>query len=319
MPTPRDDATTNLDGAVRYAQVGAVRLAHESFGDPADPALLLVMGQGAQMIAWPDPWCEELAAQGLYVVRFDNRDAGLSTHLAGWAPYVLTDLAADTVGLLDALGIAEAHLVGISMGAMIAQLVAIEHPDRVLSLTCIASSTGSRRVGRPRASLLRRLPLRRRAADRDQAGELFARVLRAIGSPAYPIEQARLRDLGSRAYDRAFDPRGGLRQLVAVARAPDRTPGLRRLRIPVLVVHGDADPLVASTGGRAIAEAVPGATLVTVLGMGHDLPRQVWPLLTQEVVALTRRTAVPARAGRPAGGRQSQSTDAAAAPPDRRA
>ncbi|HEX8496350.1 MAG TPA: alpha/beta hydrolase [Actinomycetales bacterium] len=307
-------ATSSSPGTstVHYAEVGPVRLAYETFGDPADPALLLVMGQGAQMLAWPDPWCEELAAQGLHVVRFDNRDAGLSTHLSGYAPYDLDDLAADTVGLLDALGIGQAHVVGISMGAMIGQLVAVQHPERVLSLTCIASSTGSRRVGRPRASLLRRLPIRRRAADRDEAGELFARVLGAIGSPAYPADPAHLRDLGSRAYDRAFDPRGGLRQLSAIVRAPDRTPGLRSLRIPVLVVHGDADPLVASTGGRAIADAVPGATFVTVLGMGHDLPRQVWPLLTEQVLALARRTDAPAAAA------QSQSTGGAATPPDSR-
>lgn len=280
--------------SVRYADVGQVRLAYETFGDPADPALLLVMGQGAQMLVWPDGFCAGLAARGHHVVRFDNRDAGLSTHLSGWAPYALSDLAGDTVRLLDALGIASAHLVGISMGGMIAQVVAIGHPERVRSLTCIASSTGSRRVGRPHARLLRRLPVRRVAADRSQAGELFARVLTAIGSPAYPVDPAQLREVGARAYDRAFDPRGGLRQLVAVVRAPDRRPALRRVRVPTLVVHGDRDPLVDVSGGRAVADAVPGARFVTVLGMGHDLPREVWPLLTDEITALaTRADGVP--------------------------
>lgn len=274
---------------VRYADVGAVRLAHETFGNPADPTLLLLMGQGAQMLAWPDAFCAGLAARGHHVVRFDNRDAGLSTHLSGVAPYALADLAADTVGLLDALDVGAAHLVGISMGAMVAQLVAIGHPQRVRSLTCIASSTGSRRSGRPHAALLRRLPVRRVAGDRTQAGELFARVLTAIGSPAYPADPAHLHDLGARAYDRAFDPLGGLRQLAAVVRAPDRTPALRRLRVPTLVVHGDSDPLVDVSGGRAIAAAVPNARLVTVLGMGHDLPRELWPLLTDEITALTTR------------------------------
>ncbi len=278
---------------MRTADVGAVRLAYETFGDPADPPLLLVMGQGAQMLAWPDPFCAALAARGHHVVRFDNRDAGLSTHLAGLAPYALADLAADTVGLLDALGIEAAHLVGISMGGMIAQLVAIGHPHRVRSLTCIASSTGSRRSGRPHPGLLLRLPGRRVATDRTQAGELFARVLTAIGSPAYPTDPAQLRDVGARAYDRAFDPLGGLRQLVAVVRAPDRTPALRRLRVPTLVVHGDSDPLVDVSGGRAIADAVPGARFVTVLGMGHDLPRELWPLLTDEIAALAARADAP--------------------------
>lgn len=284
---------------MRYADVGPVRLAYETFGDPADAPLVLVMGQAAQMLGWPDRFCAGLAARGHHVVRFDNRDAGLSTHLSGWAPYALADLAADTVSLLDALGFGAAHLVGISMGAMIAQLVAIGHPDRVRSLTCIASSTGSRRSGRPHPGLLRTLPLRRVARDRTQAGELFARVLTAIGSPAYPADPGDVRDVGARAFDRAFDPRGGLRQLVAIVRAPDRTEGLRRLRLPTLVVHGDSDPLVDVSGGRAVADAVPGARFVTVLGMGHDLPRELWPLLTDEISSLTAAADAVGAEGRP--------------------
>lgn len=305
-----------VDG-VSCAQVGAVRLAYESFGDRADPAVLLVMGQGTQMLAWPEAFCRQLAARGLWVVRFDNRDAGLSTHLDGatrLSQYRLDDLAADTVGLIDWLGLPGAHLVGISMGAMVAQLLAIGHPGRVLSLTCIASSTGSRRVGQPRVSLLWRIPLRRNVSDRSGAGEVFARVLQAIGSPAYPAHVDLLRELGARCYDRGHDRRGSLRHLLAVMRAPDRTSALRRVRVPTLVVHGLADPLVQVSGGRAVAAAVPGARLVTVPGMGHDLPRELWPLLADEVDAVVRlgeRQA--ARVG------QSQSTSAVVAPPDKRA
>ena len=276
---------------VSYVDVGPVRLAYESFGDPSHPLVLLLMGQGTQMLAWADPFCTRLAERGLHVVRFDNRDIGLSTHLPrkGLRQYTLDDLAGDTLGLLDALGVHRAHLVGLSMGGMIAQLVAIGAPERVLSMTCIGSSTGSRRVGRPKPALLRRLPLRRSVSDRDGAGELFARIIAAIGSPAYPGDPERLRDLGARAFDRGSHPRGALRQLLAVIRAPDRTPGLRRVQVPTLVVHGADDPLVHVSGGRAIADAVPGARLVTVPGMGHDLPPALWPLLIDEIAAVVAR------------------------------
>jgi pimeloyl-ACP methyl ester carboxylesterase len=279
-------------GEVSFADVGAVRLAYERLGDPDGVPVLMVMGQGTQMLAWPDGLCRLLTARGLHLIRYDHRDAGLSTHLhgAGLLAYSLDDLATDASGLLDALGLASVHVVGMSMGAMVGQLLAIRHPERVRSLTCIASSTGSRRVGRPSPRLLRRLPVRRAAADRTAAGEVFARVLQAIGSPAYPVDAAVLRDLGARCYDRAHDPQGGLRQLLAVVRAPDRTAALRRLQVATLVVHGDADPLVAVSGGRALAAAVPGARLVTVRGLGHDLPPQVWPLLVDEVAGLVARS-----------------------------
>ncbi len=278
---------------VRYADVGPVRLAYESFGTAGRPALLLVMGQGAQMLAWPDGFCRALAERGLHVVRFDNRDAGLSTHLPhrrlALSPYTLDDMATDTLRLMDVLGLRAAHLVGISMGGMLAQLLAIRHPARVLSLTCIASSTGSRRAGWPRPSLLRRIPLRRTVSDRDGAGDLFLRVLQAIGSPAYPVDVAHVRALGSRCYDRGYDPRGSLRHLLAVVRAPDRTSALQQLRVPSLVVHGTADPLVPVSGGRALAWAIPGARSVTVPGMGHHLPPQLWPLLVDEIHAVVIR------------------------------
>lgn len=282
---------------VHYAEVGSLRIAHEDFGNRSDPAVLLLMGQGAQMLAWPDGLCHELADRGLHVVRFDNRDAGLSTHLRRppllLSPYTLDDMAADALGLMDVIGLPAAHLVGISMGGMLAQLLAIRHPARVLSLTCIASSTGSRRTGWPRPSLLRRIPLRRNVSDRDGAGDLFVRVLQAIGSPAYPVDAAHVRALGSRCYDRGYDPRGSMRHLLAVLRARDRTSALQQLRVPSLVVHGTADPLVPVSGGRALATAIPGARSVTVPGMGHDLPPQLWPLLVDEIHAVVVRGSLP--------------------------
>lgn len=280
-----------FSGRVRYADVRGLRLAYETVGADHHPAVVLVMGQGTQMLAWPDGLCRSLAERSLYVVRFDNRDAGRSTHLPGrrLLGYTLDDLAADTVGLVDALGLGRVHLVGMSMGAMIAQLVSIQRPDRVLSLSCIAGSTGSRRVGQPTPSVLSRIPLRRSVTDRDEAGRLFARVVRAIGSPAYPVDVDELRALGARCYDRGYHPRGALRQLLAVARATDRTSALRQLRVPTLVVHGAVDPLVHTSGGRAIAAAVPGARLVTVPGMGHDLPPALWPLLVEQIHAVVVR------------------------------
>ena len=282
---------------VRYADVGPVRLAYESYGERTDPTVLLVMGQGAQMLAWPDGLCRALMGRGLHVVRFDNRDAGLSTHVRhgrlSLSPYTLDDMASDALRLLDVLGVRAAHLVGISMGGMLAQLLAIQHPARVLSLTCIASSTGSRRAGWPRPSLLRRIPVRRKVSDRDGAGDLFVRVLQAIGSPAYPVDVDQVRALGSLCYDRGYDPRGSLRHLLAVIRAPDRTSALQRLRVPALVVHGTADPLVPVSGGRALATAIPGARSVTVPGMGHDLPPQLWPLLVDEIHAVVVRGSLP--------------------------
>ena len=281
---------------VQYAQVGTIRLAYESFGRVGDPTVLLVMGQGSQLLGWPEPLCRALVAQGLRVVRFDHRDCGLSTHLPSrrfaprhLSPYTLDDLAADALALVDQLGLHDVHVVGMSMGAMLAQLLAIGAPNRVLSLTCIASSTGSRRVGRPRLLLLRRIPLRRKALHRDAAGSLFARILQAIGSPAYPVDERLLHELGARCYDRGYDPAGSRRHLFAVLRAHDRTSALRQLRVPTLVVHGTADPLVSPSGGQALAAAIPGARLVTVPGMGHDLPPQLWPLLVAEICAVVAR------------------------------
>jgi pimeloyl-ACP methyl ester carboxylesterase len=278
------------DAGVRYAQVAAIRLAYETFGDPARPPVLLVMGMGIQMIGWHEDFCERLAARGHYVIRFDNRDSGLSTHLGfrrgQRRPYGLRDLAADTAGLITALGLDSVHLVGISMGGMVAQLVTIENPALVRSLTCIASTTGSRRVGWARPGVALRIPLRRRVRSREEAAAQFVTLFRALGTERYRVEYERLWNLGARSFDRGLDPGGSLRHLSAVVTARNRTRGLRRVTVPSVVIHGDADPLVHVSGGRAIAAAIPGCRLVPVAGMGHDLPPQLWDLIVDEIAAV---------------------------------
>jgi pimeloyl-ACP methyl ester carboxylesterase len=287
----------------RRARAGAIELAYETFGERSDPPVVLIMGLAMQMLAWPEELCRLLAARGLYVVRFDNRDIGLSTHLhharranvmaalAGdtrSASYGLSELAADTAGLLDALGFESAHIVGASMGGMIAQTLAIEHPQRVRSLTSIMSTTGDRRAGTPTraaAAVLLAPP----ATSRQAAVERAVAAYRVIGSPGFAPDEAAVRDRAARAYDRAYDPPGVARQLVAVLASGDRTAQLRRLRVPTLVIHGADDPLVQVSGGRATAAAIPGAELVVFEGMGHDLPRDLWPEFADRIGGLIER------------------------------
>ncbi|MEZ5116131.1 MAG: alpha/beta fold hydrolase [Candidatus Nanopelagicales bacterium] len=287
----------------RFADVGSVTLAYETFGDPAGEPLVLVMGLATQMIAWPDPLCRALADLGHHVIRFDNRDIGLSTHLDGlptpkpWdtllphrrPPYSLDDMADDTVGLLDALGLESAHLVGASLGGFIAQTVAVRHPDRVRSLSLVMTSTGSRRVGlpSPRAALvlLRRPP----TPDREAAIQMRIDTFRVIGSPGYPLDETYVRDLAGRSYDRAFDPAGVTRQLAAAMSQPDRTRALAGVRVPTVVMHGLDDPLIHPSGGRALAQAIPGARFVGFPGMGHDLPAALWPQYVDEIASVTGR------------------------------
>ncbi|MBE1500437.1 pimeloyl-ACP methyl ester carboxylesterase [Amycolatopsis lexingtonensis] len=286
----------------QLTSVNGIELCHESFGDPGDRPLLLVMGLAAPMIWWDEEFCETLAAQGFHVIRFDNRDAGRSTRLRGranlaqayllrTAPYSLADMADDAVGLLTALEIPAAHVVGASMGGMIAQTLAIRHPSRVLSLTSIMSSTGGRFVGRPSAramSMLLAAPPR----DRDAYVEMLLRTFRLIGSPGYPFDEARMRDRAERTYDRGVHPGGAVRQLAAIMADRDRAPKLRKLTTPTLVVHGARDPLVHVSGGRATARAIPGAALDVVPGMGHDLPRAVWPRIIRGIERIAvKRTA----------------------------
>jgi pimeloyl-ACP methyl ester carboxylesterase len=286
--------------SITTAAVGDLEIAYETFGDPSDPALLLVMGLGTQMLAWPDPFCEDLAAAGRYVIRFDNRDVGLSTHLHGVTapppvkvlmrrarpPYRIKDMARDALGLLDALGISDADVVGASMGGFIAQTMAVEAPERVRTLTLIMTSTGGRTVGRPSARVARDLLRRRSVSDRESAIAAAVEVFRVIGSPGYAFDEELLQRQAGASYDRAYDPAGYLRQLAACLAQPDRTRHLARLRVPTLVMHGLHDPLVSVSGGLALARTIPGSRFVGFSGMGHDLPQPLWQPMAQEVVRL---------------------------------
>ncbi len=277
-----------------------VDLVYERLGAENGQPLLLIMGLGMQMIFWPDDFCAALARRGFTLARFDNRDTGLSSHFhdagapslleiltrpAAAAAYRLDDMATDTVAVLDALGWDSAHVVGVSMGGMIAQTVAIRHPERVRSLTSIMS-TPSPRIGRPRWAALGALASRP-VADREAAGQRMVDTFRIIGSPRYPLEEDWLRDVGRRAFDRCHDPAGMRRQLAAVQASGDRRRLLTGVRVPTLVLHGEADPLVRPAGGRATAAAVPGARLVTYPGMGHNLPRELWPRMIDEIHRIT--------------------------------
>ena len=303
-------STADLDSTASgelTAPVGDLTLCYETFGTPDDPPLLLVMGLSSQMLLWDDEFCEQLAARGFWVIRFDNRDVGRSTILrdapvpAQWqlllrdargAVYSLDEMAADAVGLVDHLGVDAAHVVGASMGGMIAQLMAINSPERVRSLVSIMSTTGNRRVGRPHPRLVMRL-LRRPQRDRPGFIEDHLQTYRLIGSQDFAFEEDRKRERAARCFDRGVHPAGGARQLAAIVTAPDRTKLLAGVRVPTTVIHGDADPLVHVSGGQATAAAIPGAWLVILPGMGHDLPREVWPAVLDAVTKNAARASDP--------------------------
>jgi pimeloyl-ACP methyl ester carboxylesterase len=275
-----------------------ITLCYETFGEPSNPTALLIMGLGTQMIAWQEDFCRELAGRGLYVVRFDNRDIGRSTHVTGRPPtaaqllmrsrraarYTLGDMAEDTAGLLSELDLAPAHVIGASMGGMIAQTLAARHPRAVRSLVSIMSNTGSMRSGQPS---LRVYPifLRHPPRGREELIAHMERLFTVIGSPGLPRDAEDLHAIATASYDRDHDPEGSGRQLAAIIASGDRTAELRRITAPTLVVHGTADPLVSPSGGRATARAIPGAELMTIEGMGHDLPRAVWPELIDAIAA----------------------------------
>jgi pimeloyl-ACP methyl ester carboxylesterase len=275
---------------------GGVTLCYEAFGDPDDAPILLIMGLATQMIAWHEDFCEQLAERGFYVVRFDNRDIGRSTHFdfrpptvgqmmrrrVGPDQYSLSDMAADTAGLLRELGISPAHVVGVSMGGMIGQVLAAEHPDRVRSLTSIMSTTGSRWHGQPALSVYRYL-LRPPPRDRDGYIERTAAVFGLVGSTGFDRDEQYIRERAGRAFDRGYDVRAGGRQLGAIIASGNRSRMLGKIKAPTLVIHGSVDKMIRPSGGRATAKAIPGARLTMIDGMGHDLPRGVWPLLLDAI------------------------------------
>ena len=294
--------------AESLCRVGDVEICFETFGDPADPAVLLIMGLGTQMLGWHEDFCADLAGRGFHVIRYDNRDIGRSTILDSYpaptvgqlirrdkraAAYTLAEMAADGVGLLDHLGIERAHLVGVSMGGMIAQTIAARRPERVLSLTSIMSSTGSRWRGQPALRTYRKF-LRPVSSDRATYIAQTAALFDIIGSPGFERDPDDLRDLLGAMYDRGHDPASVSRQLAAIVASGNRTEELHRITAPTLVIHGTADRLVAPSGGRATARAIPGARLLMIEGMGHDLPRGAWPQLIDAIVENTGRATVPA-------------------------
>jgi pimeloyl-ACP methyl ester carboxylesterase len=290
-------------GEELMAPANGIELCYQEMGDPDGEPLLLVMGLATQMLAWDEEFCAMLAERGYRVVRFDNRDIGRSTRIGaagvpgkldlligrrGTAPYLLRDMAADTFGLMDHLGIESAHLVGVSMGGMIVQTAAIERPERVRSLTSIMSTTGSRRVGHPSYKTFGLL-LGKPPREREAAIERVVKTFRVIGSPGYPFEEERVRRIAGRSLDRGHSEAGIARQLHAITASGDRTPGLRKLNLPALVIHGKNDVLVNPSGGRATAKAIPDARLKMVEGMGHDLPRALWPTFVEEIAATAAR------------------------------
>jgi pimeloyl-ACP methyl ester carboxylesterase len=289
----------------RFADVGrGITLCYETIGDDADPPLLLIMGLGMQLVGWPDDLCEMIAGRGFRVIRFDNRDAGKSTHMAGRPPtpaqmlrrripqqsYTLADMAQDAAGLLREIDAAPAHVVGASMGGMIGQTLAANHPEVVRSLTSIMSTTGNRWKGQPALSTYRFL-LAKPPATREAAIARTVKVFEAIGSPGLPKDIDRVRDVAARSWDRDHDRASTGRQLGAVLVSGDRTPDLGRITAPTLVIHGSGDKLVRPSGGRATANAIRGAKLQIVEGMGHDMPRAAWPEIVDGIVANAARAA----------------------------
>ncbi|MGH2985753.1 MAG: alpha/beta fold hydrolase [Solirubrobacterales bacterium] len=290
-------------GDEQRAAVNGIELAYQELGERDGEPIVLVMGLATQMIHWDLGFCELLAAEGFRVVRFDNRDIGHSTYIDRGVPsrsamllglrrglaYTLEDMADDLAGLIEHLGLESAHVVGASQGGMIAQVLGYRRPERVRSLGLIMTGSGKRVASVPRLRALGVL-LSRPPRDRESYVDAVVRTFKVIGSPAYPPDEHRLRELVAGGYDRGHNPAGAARQLHAITASGDRSRRLRGVRAPTVVIHGDRDPLVRPAAGRSVAAAIPGASLVLVPGMGHDLPREIWPLIAGEIVANARRT-----------------------------
>jgi pimeloyl-ACP methyl ester carboxylesterase len=296
---------TDITSSESYARVNGLDICYETLGEPSGEPLLLVMGLGGPLIWWDDEFCRRLTGRGFWVIRYDNRDCGRSSRIEGAprprplrsllgdtrsAAYTLDDMAADAAGLLDHLGVAPAHVMGVSMGGMIAQTLAIRHAERVRSLVSIMSTTGRRTVGWASPSVARLL-LRTPPRDRTEYVERTVRMLRRISSPGFPFDAERMRRRAEATFDRGLNPVGTARQMVAIAASGDRTEALGRVRAPALVVHGRHDPLIHVSGGIATSRALPDAELRVIEGMGHDLPRPLWPSLADDVERLAARAA----------------------------
>jgi pimeloyl-ACP methyl ester carboxylesterase len=276
--------------------VGDVELCYETFGDPEAPAMLLTMGLATQMLGWHEDFCAALADRGFHVIRFDNRDVGRSQRMTGPVPsllqllrrdkraasYTLDDMAGDAVGLLDHLEIEAAHVAGASMGGMIAQTMAARYPDRVLSLVSMMSNTGSRWSGQP-SPLIWPVLVKKPPRTREAYEEHAVRVFSKIGSPGFERDEEDLRRIAGMSFDRGLNPAAGARQLAAIIHAGDRTPLLRTITAPTLVIHGGKDKMVPPSGGRATKKAIPGARLLVIEGMGHDIPRPLWPRMLDAI------------------------------------
>jgi len=294
-------------------KANGIQIEYDTFGDPARPALILITGLSGQMILWGEDLCAELAERGLYVIRFDNRDTGLSSRIESpgdphpetlltalgrgeniTVPYHLEDMAADTIGLMDAMGIEKAHVCGASMGGMIAQIMALNYPERVLSLISISSSTGNpdvhkKMVKKVETPLKGPVPVPR---EREAYIEYMVSGMKELSGPGFLFDEVEVSELAGELYDRSFYPEGATRQLLAILAGGNRKSALSKINIPTLVIHGDSDPLVPVESGYDTAEAIPGAELLVIKGMGHDLPKGIWPRV---VDAISKRAASPAQ------------------------
>jgi pimeloyl-ACP methyl ester carboxylesterase len=297
-------------GEERMAPANGIELCYQEMGEPDGQPLLMVMGLATQMIAWQEGLCNLLADRGFRVIRFDNRDIGRSTKIdrAGvpsrldlltgkrsTAPYRLRDMAKDSIGLLDHLEIDAAHVAGASMGGMIVQQMAIDHPQRLRSMVSIMSTTGNRRSGQPALKTYGVL-LGNPPKTRDQVISRAVKTFKVIGSPGFPFEEEMVREMASLSYDRGHSAAGVMRQLHAIIASGDRTEALHQVQVPTAVIHGTRDPLVKPSGGKATAKAIPGARLMLIDGMGHDLPRDLWPTFANAIHTNAGRAERGARA-----------------------